>query len=155
MGCTLRQKFVAPILAVVLVLGACTAVRKPLAPPQVSITDLHLVGLTLLEQRYALTLRVQNPNPVSFPITGMAFRLNLNGAEFARGVNAESVTIPAYGEELLDVVVTSNLAGAIGELNAHGGPSDRLRYELVGHVSVSGLPGRVRFSYEGEIGAAR
>ena len=107
-------------MAVVLAFGACTVSREPLAPPQVSISDLHPVEMTLLEQRYAVTLRVQNPNPVSLPIIGIAFRLNLNEAEFARGVNAESVTIPAYGEELLDVVVTSNLAGAMGELSAQG-----------------------------------
>lgn len=137
------------------VFAACTGSPQPLTPPHVSLTNLRLVEMTLLEQRYALTLRIQNPNPVSLPIVGMDFRLNLNEAEFARGVNAESVTIPAYGEELLDVVVTSNFVGIIGELAVQGDPGDQLRYELVGHVSVVGHPDRVQFSYEGALSAAR
>jgi LEA14-like dessication related protein len=150
---TVKSRFFFIGSFLVCVLSACTTLSDPIEAPQVSIADLRLNEVTLFEQQYSLRLRVKNPNPFDVPVTGMAFTLKLNGIDFARGVSRESVRLPAYGEELLDVDVTSNLASVMKQMNTQReSPGGQLDYELAGHVGVSGVPGRIEFSDRGRLG---
>ena len=148
--------WVLPALLAVVVTGCVSPPAGPVEAPQVSIADLRLDDLTFFEQHYRVRLRVKNPNPFAVRVTGMAFTLKVNNMDFARGVSSESVTLPAYGEELLDVKVTSDLANVVEQINARrNSPGEPLRYELTGHVSVSGVPDRIGFSHRGTLGNGR
>lgn len=99
--------------------------------------------MTVLEQRYDLGLRIQNPNDVPLPVAGMKYALILNGQEFARGVGGEKTVIPALGEGIVHVTVTSGALDWIGQIarlqNAQG---SSLSYELAGEIYLQGRPGR-------------
>jgi LEA14-like dessication related protein len=136
-----------------IVLAGCATVQSPLEAPHVSLTDMRIIDATLFEQRYALKIRVQNPNPVALPIEGMEFRLDINDVELGRGVSDKAVTVPAYGEEVFEINLVSNFARIVNQIRAlEGGQGNSLRYRLAGGISVANRIGKLPFDYHGEIG---
>jgi len=133
-------------------LGACAGLMQKLEPPRVSLSGLEPEEFGLFEQRYLLRLRVQNPNDVELPIAGMDFRLYLNGEEFASGVSDRQVTVPAFGEQLIEARVTSSLAGIIEQLRRMNRTEEQVfSYRLAGHVKLLNRPVKYPFDYRGEI----
>lgn len=59
-----------------------------------------------LEMRFAVKLRVQNPNDSPIDFDGVALDLDLNGHAFASGVSDQRGTVPRFGETVLSVPVT-------------------------------------------------
>jgi LEA14-like dessication related protein len=148
-----------PILAalvVALMFGGCATMQAPLEPPHVGLTDMRIVDATLFEQRYALKVRVQNPNAVALPIKGMDYRLDINDVELGRGVSDNTVTVPAYGEAVLEITLVSSLGRILDQVRAlKSGKGQSLRYRLVGGISIANRIGKLPFDYHGEIGQTR
>lgn len=143
-------------LLFVVMLNGCAALQSAIETPHVTLNNLQVLDMTLLEQRYAVTLRVQNPNPIPLPITGMNLQLDINDTELGRGVTNEAVTVPAYGEALVEIMVVSNLMrifNQIRELESSRGQS--LRYRLSGGLSISSRMGKLPFEYRGEFSPRR
>ncbi len=139
------------MLSAVIMLGCAVIYPEP-EPPHVTVADLYAIDVKLLEQRYGLRLRVQNPNSFALPIVGMDFRLEINDREFARGVSDKAVEVPAYGEALVDVDVVSNLGYLLGQLwDLEDRRRDTLRYRLSGRIGLANHIGKVPFEYKGEI----
>lgn len=148
------KKLVTLWLAVLLT--GCAAMQAPLEAPHVTLTDLRMLDMTLFEQRYGLKIRVQNPNPVELPITGMNFRLDVNDAELGRGVSDQRVTVPAYGEAVVEINLMSNLARIIDQIRGlESGKGQSLRYRLAGGLSLANRMGKLPFDYQGEFGQRR
>jgi len=148
------RKFTALLFAIIL--GGCAAVQPPLEAPHVSLTDLRVLDATLFEQRFALKIRVQNPNPVELPINGMNFRLEINDVELGHGVSDKAVTVPAYGEAVFEINLVSNFARIVNQIRAlESGAGQNLRYRLAGGISVANRVGKLPFDYQGEIGQLR
>jgi LEA14-like dessication related protein len=140
----------------VILLNGCAALQSGIESPHVTLNNLQPLDMTLLEQRYAVTLRVQNPNPVPLPIAGMNFQLDINDMELGRGVTNETVTVPAYGEALVKVNLVSNLMRVFNQI--HGLESSKaqsLRYRLSGGLSISSRMGKLPFEYQGEFSPRR
>lgn len=133
-----------------LMLSGCAALTTRLETPYVSLAGLELKQVGIFEQRYDLTLRIQNPNAVSLPIAGMNYELQLNGKPFARGVSNDPVDIPAYGEAVTRVQVTSNMVGLLDHLKRLGQKGEpRLDYKVAGNVSLANRMIDLPFSHEG------
>lgn len=145
------------VLLLILLFGltGCATLTQHMEPPRVSLAGLELEQLGLFEQRYLVRLRVQNPNDVSLPIAGMNFRLFLNDEEFASGLSNQQVTLPGFGEELVDVRVTSNLTRVIGQLQTMGqSGASSFNYRIAGHVKVLHRAIRYPFEHSGEVDLA-
>ncbi len=144
------------LAAVVLaLLGACAG--TPLRPesPRVRLVGLEPLAVELLEQRYRVGLRIQNPNDFPLRVRGIDFRIDLNGQRFAEGVSNRHVEVPAFGEARLDVEVSSSLFDLVRQLQSLGrGESRALEYRISGRLALSGSPLRVPFRYEGRIDLA-
>lgn len=117
--------------------------------------NIHVVGLDPLpgeglEMRFALKLRVQNPNDFELPYEGVAVELRVNDHPLASGVSAERGSVPRFGETLLVVPVSiSALAAARQALGlAEHERLDRVPYVLRGKLGGAPL-GRRRFSDTG------
>ena len=142
------------VLCCVFLLSGCAIMQDPIESPYVSLNNLQVRDMTLLEQRYTVTLRVQNPNPVPIPITGISFLLDLNDTELGRGVSAEVVTVPAYGEALVEINLVSNLMRLFDQVrNADGKGGQNLRYRISGGLSLANRLGKIPFEYRGEFGS--
>lgn len=122
-----------------------------LEPLSVNLANVSLQDATLLEQRYRMQLRIQNPNPIELPIDGLSYEVEINGKPFAKGLSNRAVTVPRYGSELIEVEGTSTLFDILRQLvELQKGQAKTVQYHLKGKLGLrSGS--RVPFDYQGEI----
>lgn len=132
-------------------LTACSNMPTSLdqAKPEISVADFKQISA----EKYRIKLRLKNPNPVPIPVTGLNYKLHLNDKEFAQGESKESITIPASGEEFLELDVASNLKSFLG-----GGVDAmttllkrQMNYKLSGNLSISDSVPQMPFEQKGEI----
>jgi len=124
--------------------------------PQVSLADFRVTKMGLFEQNYLLRLRFKNPNSFPLPIVGMDYQLYLNEHEFAKGANRQSLTIPALGENFLDIEVTSNLMRTIGQLSDWAKLFKRdFSYRLSGNINIMAGAPPIPFEYRDKIPLSR
>jgi len=143
-------------LIFIVMLNGCAALQSAIEAPHVTLNNLQILDITLLEQRYAVTLRVQNPNPIPIPITGMNFQLDINDTELGSGVTNKAVTVPAYGEVLVEINLVSNLMRVFNQIRELENSKDQnLRYRLSGGLSISNRMGKLPFDYRGEFSPRR
>jgi LEA14-like dessication related protein len=124
---------------------ACAGITYHATPPNVSIAGIELLDAQLLEQSYALTLRIQNPNETALYINGLSYTLYINGSEFATGVSNQHIEVPAYSENLLAVTLVSSTFGIVKQLRELGyNPNQSFNYRLSGKASL----GTSKIGYE-------
>ena len=145
----MQIRMVLTALALLLAGGGCAQLaQRPKL--DVSITEMGAAQIGLLEQTYAVKLRVQNPNPTEISTDGMSFSIDINGKQFARGVSSESVTIPRLGEAIVTVQAVSDLSGLIRQMVGVGGvATSGLRYRLSGRFFSGEKP--FPFDYSGSL----
>ncbi|MCY1401129.1 Late embryogenesis abundant protein [compost metagenome] len=135
----------------VLTLSACAAlgVRDPLNIQVVGVEPLPGEGL---EMRFAVKLRVQNPNTTPIDYDGIALELKVNERSLARGVSAQSGSVPRFGETVLVVPVSISAFAAVRQALglAENARLDSLPYVLRGKLG-GGLLGGRRFSDAGTL----
>ena len=139
--------------ALILVLFGCAAFQPRLEQPHINLVGFDIREIGVLQQRYLLTLNVQNPNRHAIPIRGMSYALQIAGDDFARGVSPKAFTLPAYGEAQVEVELTTNLISALRRLQKLVEMNeDVVSYELTGKLDVgSGFyDGTLPFSNRGE-----
>lgn len=129
------KKLLIGVLAGVL-LGGCASYRAP---------DVALVGLaplesTLFEPRMRLDFRLQNTGRRALKVRGVDLRLEVNGVELARGVDALGFVVPAFGETRAAVEVSASLLNIV-QLLLTLPETDTFSYELGGRLHLSGFPG--------------
>ncbi|MDM8564187.1 LEA type 2 family protein [Candidatus Halobeggiatoa sp. HSG11] len=143
-------------LIIIGILTACGNMPLKTFTPEVSLQGFKLMNLGLLKQDYRLKLQLKNPNPVPIPINGLNYKLELNGQEFTNGSSDKSVTIPANGEEFLEIDVTSNLLSTIGQFKDLKSLLNRnFEYNLSGDINVIDGTTAIPFTYKGDISLLR
>jgi LEA14-like dessication related protein len=139
------------LLLCTIVLHACAAVgmREPLSA---TIADLKPIEVGVLEQRYAMKVRVLNPNNTEIAFDGAVFDLEINDTPFAKGVSDQRSVIPRFGEAVIDVQVVSGLQNILRQINELlKGDRASLTYRIKGRLHSAGGFGFVRFDTSGEI----
>ncbi len=135
-----------------LLLVSCASVMKKPEPPRVGIAGLEILEVGLLEQRYLLSLRLQNPNDFALDINGMDYEVFLNDRSFAHGVNHNPVTLPAFGEDVLEVEVVSSLSNLLEQIRGlETGYNQPLSYRILGGVKINSWPVKIPFEFKGKI----
>lgn len=134
-------RFPGALLAGAAMLGvAACAQMQPAEPPQVSLSDVRLLGGGLMEQRLMVELRIANPNNFDLPLEGLTVDLHVNDRPFAQGVSNKTVTVPRLGEARVPVVATTNLFDMVQQvfaLNNRGA----ITYNLSGKAYITGMFG--------------
>lgn len=144
-------RFLLLVFGALLITGCATMSNYP-EQPRVSLVSIQPKDMTLLEQRYGLQLRILNPNETAIPVEGLHYSLEINGREFAYGVSRQEVSIPPFGEALLDVDVVSNLLNVMQQVQEmSGAPQKSLQYRLSGKISLSNSRVKLPFDYHGEL----
>lgn len=143
----MKQFFAVALLGAAL--SGCATMAGLGEPPRVSLVSITPVNLQLFEQRFRVTLQVQNPNPESITIRGLDYEIAINDKLFAQGVSGKSISIPAYGETTAQVEVVSTLQRVLEQLQAFGSrDTPSIDYAISGHVSVDGIPIPVPFEFQ-------
>jgi LEA14-like dessication related protein len=137
-------------LTLLLSLTACSSLgqRDPL---HIDLVGIEPLPGQELEVRFALKLRVQNPNDSAIEFNGVAVQLEVNQQPLASGVSDQVGLVPRYGESLIRIPVSISAYSLIRQAWAAAGYSGGhdLPYELRGKLA-SGLFGR-RFHASGTL----
>ncbi|WP_085656963.1 LEA type 2 family protein [Pseudomonas sp. B11(2017)] len=139
----------------VLSLSAC-ALFPSRDPVNINVVGLEPLPSQDLEMRFALKLRVQNPNETAIDYNGIALDLEVNGRPLASGVSDQSGSIPRFSEAVVSVPVS---VSAFSVLRQTLGLSqtqnlDNLPYVLRGKLA-SGAFGTMRFTDRGKLSLPR
>lgn len=147
----LKSFFIGLLTLAVLSLSGCAYMTKDSLPPRVHVLGLQLQEAQLLEQRYLLKIRIQNPNDFKLDIDGMDFTVEMNGERFAQGVSNQAVSVPGFGEAITDISVSSSIMTLMRQLSGTNINSDDMKYRISGRVKLKGLPLSVSFENEGSL----
>jgi LEA14-like dessication related protein len=140
-------------LAIALLLAGCAGLGHKPETPRINLVGLKILDIQLFEQRFGLTLRIQNPNRAELTIEGISFEVEINDHEFAHGVDNQGVTVPAYGESVMEVEVVSTLFSLIDQLRDLNRRSGKpLDYLIRGRISLAGSPISIPFEETGRLG---
>ena len=136
---------------VAVLLGACAVMH--LQAPDITPTAVELVDVALDQQRFKVTLHVQNPNDRALPIKSVKVALEIEGVEVGRGESTEPFNVPAHGETDFDMIVTTNVASSLPDLLVRVVRGGKLpSYRLSGTVNpdIAYLP-PIPFGKSGQI----
>lgn len=143
--------FATAILSFVLIGCGGLPMGSNLIKPKVSIADIRMLDSTMFEQRFAIKLRVQNPNNFSIPVSGLNYQLSLNGSAFGSGVSNQAFSIPKNAESLVEVEATTSLPSVIKALSGWMKNKDTLTYAILGNINVGNRSSAIPFDYSGEL----
>ncbi len=150
---SLSLKAVVTLLCVQFIIVGCVGIMPSIKSPRVSITDLRVQEVTPLETTFKVALRIINPNDFSLSIKGAECDLEINDQTFGSGVSGDMATIPAYGTDVVSMLVYSSVIDMVrGFLKLPG--QEHLTYKIKGalRVSVANAPAvTVPFESDGKI----
>lgn len=127
-------------------------------PVRISVAGIEPLSSEGLEARFAVTLRVQNPNETALDFDGVFVDLEIEDRDFGSGVSDQAGNVPRFGETLITVPVVVSFTSVLRQFFqfADGeGPGQRLSYRLRGRLGGYGLFGGTGFEKAGviELGA--
>lgn len=135
-------------------LSACS-LFSPRDDVYVNLVGLEPLPSQEMEARFAVKLRVQNPNDTAIHYNGLAVELRINNRPLATGVSDAQGEVPRYGETVISVPVTisafSVVRQAWGIAGSDVSPTQTgVPYELNGKLG-GGLWGAARFTDTGDL----
>ena len=141
----------AVLISLLLCLSACSSLpnRDPLKINVVGIEPLQGEGM---EVRFAVTIRVQNPNDNNLTYSGVALDLEVNGQSLASGVSDQSGSIPRFSEAVIVVPVSVSAFSVLRQTLGLGQTQtlNNLPYVLRGKLA-GGVFGTMRFLDRGKL----
>ena len=137
-------------LALLALLGGCSSLLSQ-DPLNIDVAGIEPLPGQGMEMRFAVTLRVQNPNDSAIDYDGIALEMDVNGQPLASGVSDQKGQVPRFGESLIKVPLSisaySILRQAMGASTLK--PGQEVGYELRGKLG-GGLLAE-RFSATGQL----
>ncbi|WP_330207261.1 LEA type 2 family protein [Pseudomonas sp. AM14(2022)] len=142
----------AVILSLLLLSLSACALFPNRDPVNINVVGLEPLPSQDLEVRFAIKLRVQNPNETAIDYNGIALDLEVNGRPLASGVSDQVGSIPRFSETVVSVPVS---VSALSVLRQTLGLSqtqtlDNLPYVLRGKLA-GGVFGTMRFVDSGKL----
>jgi len=139
------------VLVMLIVIAGCARFGDAI-PPQVRLADMRPLTGGLLEQRFRLDLRVTNPNDFALDIRAISVDLDLNGQPFASGLSNQATTVPALGNALIPVELSSGILEIARQLLGMT-QSTELSYSMKGTAYLGGIGADdVPFEQSGSLG---
>jgi LEA14-like dessication related protein len=125
------------LAALAIVTAGCAAIVPKLETPKLEVVAVELLDAQFTQQRFNVTMRVQNPNDRELPIRGLSYSMQLAGEEFGTGQSDKAFTVPALGEAEFTMTVTTNLATSLLKILPKLEKSPQsLDYRLTGKVET-------------------
>ena len=88
-------------------------------------------------------LRLHNPNPEPLRILGYDYKFAMEGTELVNGESLDTITLPADGENLVEIPVLLKLNAVPKALKAFL-LQEKLRYEISGGFRLASVLGGLR-----------
>jgi LEA14-like dessication related protein len=137
------MRLMAHLLAIILVITmvGCASWFIKGEPPEILVTNVTPLESTPFEQRLKVDLRVRNPNEYDLLVTGLDFRLDLNGKRLARGLGNKEFTVPRLSDAVVSVETSTSTLDVVRQvLGLH--KTHELAYGISGvlHLKDGRLP---------------
>lgn len=147
----MRRLFALPFVLIVLSLSAC-ALFPHRDPLNINVVGIEPLPSQELELRFAVKLRVQNPNESAIDYNGVALDLEVNGRTLASGVSDQAGSIPRFAETVLSVPVSISAFSVLRQTLGLSQTQtlDNLPYVLKGKLA-GGPFGTMRFVERGTL----
>jgi len=143
------------LVTVLLLLAGCTGLGIN-ERPVVTLTNLRLLESEGLSMRFAIDLTITNPGPVSIPVDGLSWNLNLEGSRILTGVSNEVPTLEPFTEVPLSLEANTNLTGMV-ELFTRllNRQNEQFDYELETRLGLGGFRLPLSYTDSGSISLSR
>ncbi len=128
-------------LLAVLILPGCASWLMRVEPPEVLVTNVTPLEASAFEQRLQIDLRIRNPNDFDLAVTGIDFRLDLNGNRLARGLGNKELVVPRLSDAVTSVETSTSTLQVVRQLLSFSGDQP-LTYHVTGvlHTKDGRLP---------------
>ena len=119
-------------------LAACSGLPWNAVAPKVSVADVGIKSLGLLEQQLYVGLRISNPNDFVLTIETLEVELEVNQRPFARGFSHQATRVPAVASTVLRVDTFMQSKDLIRQfkLLSQGGLKTGVPYRLKGRFKT-------------------
>lgn len=146
------RRFQAVILSLLLLSLSACALLPNRDPVNINVVGLEPLPSQDLEVRFAIKIRVQNPNETAIDYNGIALDLEVNGHSLASGVSDQSGSIPRFSEAIVSVPVSISAFSVLRQTLGLSQTQtlDNLPYVLRGKLA-GGLFGTMRFVDSGKL----
>lgn len=138
------------LLALLLALSGCAGFGLQ-DPPSVDVVGMEPMPGEGMETRFALKLRVQNPNETPIEFDGVFVELEVRGSKLASGVSDRTGVVPRFGEAVITVPMSVPVGAMIRQM-IDLATSERVRtdYRMRGKLSGPAFGG-YRFESAGQL----
>lgn len=134
--------------------AGCASIAS-LEAPEVQVTNLRLLEPApgSLEQRFAVGLRLINPNNRAISVDGLDFELELNDRRLARGVTSDAFELPRLGQADTVVVVTTSVFDVLRQaVDLAGRQQAPMDYRVHGRLHIGrGFVRSIPFNHRGRL----
>ena len=135
MGDAMKRPFAAALLcAFAITFTGCSALRPKLEVPRLTLVSVAMTSADVFNQQFRVRLNVQNPNDREIPVTGIDYKLFLEGDSFAEGVSNKPFTVPANGESEFDMTIRTNFMSGVARLLSRLNGREQVQYVIEGKV---------------------
>jgi len=126
------------ILLLFLGLGGCASWFSDDEPdPEVHLVRVEVVRAKLLEQRFVLHFRIDNPNDSDLTVRGLAYRIHLGDILLAEGEHEHWITVGPKRSGFYKVPIRTNLWPKVRDLVKQlKSPKHPLPYRLEGEMET-------------------
>ena len=146
------QRLLVSLLA--LVLAACSGLPVNAVAPKLSVADVRLRHFDLVEQRFDVRLKVENPNAFELTIEALEFELDVNGQPFAKGVSQAVTHVPASAATIVRIDAFTRSDDLVRQIKTL--PPDTLKagvpYRIRGRVKTDKSSRWLPFDHAGVYG---
>ncbi|EIK94753.1 hypothetical protein PMM47T1_20693 [Pseudomonas sp. M47T1] len=89
--------------------GCASWFADDLKDPEVHLLDVQVVKAKLLQQKFVLHFRIDNPNDTSLTVSGLHYRVHLADILLAEGEYDEWLSVDAHSSARFNVPIRTNL----------------------------------------------
>lgn len=142
------------LLGLIPFLPACSSLfTDDFRDPSIHLLKVEVVRAKLLEQKFNLFFRIENPNNFSLDIEDLNYSLYLNEVKLASGQTSLSYTLAANSNTTIKVPVRTNLWRNLKQvIKMLKNPDQPISYRLEGQIEAgSWFTRSVKVSRSGEI----
>lgn len=139
----------------VLILSACAGLGKRLEEPRITLANIAVRDINLIETVFQVDLRVYNTNDAPLEVTGLDCEIELNDRHFATGVSNSKVKIASYETATIPIVAYSSVLDLVKSVQGLQN-KEKLKYRIAGRIRLGGgffVSPVIPFESDGEVSA--
>lgn len=146
------MKNLAQLLVFVLLISGCAGMQPGLEAPEVKLVSLQPIAAEGFQQRFAVGLRVTNPNNTDIVLQGMSYRIGIAGHDIFSGVANKVPVLPAYAETPVTVEVSASLMSVLALISDLSSKQpEALTYQLSAKLDVGRFLPAIRVNESGPL----